>query len=306
MGISVQARLLNVALRLAGVKRFARAPEAEFERKLREGNRKRGYFMPTDARAHYEDCVVEGRYHCLRIQKEKKPSERAVLYFFGGGMLMDADKGDVDTARRLMKATGCDVWLLFYPLCLDHDIEENIKVAFECYRRMVKVYGAGNVSTCGCSSGGMLAMAVGLYNNALSAADRLPMPRHVVPISPGEVPLDPQERARMEALNPKDLMVDIAFMTRVEKFMRKGRDDIPHWMIHPSEGDFTGFPTVHFFYSEDECLYGALPNFAAALEKRGVPYEVYSRPGMIHCFPVIEFLPEGREAFDRVAEILRG
>ena len=40
---------------------------------------------------------------------------------------------------------------------------------------MIEIYGANNVSTCGFSSGGALALGIATYNNAQS--EKLPMPR---------------------------------------------------------------------------------------------------------------------------------
>ena len=50
-----------------------------------------------------------------------------------------------------MRDTGCDVWFPFYPLCVEHCITETYDMAYECYRRMIELYGGGNVSTCGFS-----------------------------------------------------------------------------------------------------------------------------------------------------------
>lgn len=76
-------------------------------------------------------------------------------------------------------------------------------------------------------------------------------------------------------------------------------------MIHPTLGDYSNFPKVTFFYSRDEILYGALPNFQKALEQEGIPYSVYSKPDMLHCWPLLTFLPEGRAAFRQVASVLK-
>ena len=51
---------------------------------------------------------------------------------------------------------------------------------------MVMLHGGGNVSTCGFSSGGALALGIAAHNSALGHP--LPQPRHIVAVSPGEVP----------------------------------------------------------------------------------------------------------------------
>ena len=101
--------------------------------------------------------------------------------------------------RKLSFETGCDVWFPFYPLCTEHCITESYAMVYECYRQMIERYGAGNVSTCGFSSGGALALGIAAHNNA--QPEPLPQPRHIVAVSPGEVPWNAAEKARMQALN---------------------------------------------------------------------------------------------------------
>ena len=64
--------------------------------------------------------------------------------------------------------------------------------------------------------GGALAIGIAAYNNTMK--EKLPMPRHIIAVSPGEVPWNDAERAVMQANNPKDMMVDYAFMEKVEKY----------------------------------------------------------------------------------------
>ena len=68
----------------------------------------------------------------------------------------------------------------------------------------------------------------------------------------------------MKALNERDVSIDYAFMVTVEKFMRHGCKNVPDYMLSGSRGDFTGVGDIHFFYSADEVLYGALPIFKEA------------------------------------------
>lgn len=55
-----------------------------------------------------------------------------------------------------------------------------------------------------------MAIGIAAHNNAKE--DKLPMPRHIAAVSPGEVPWNDEERRLMQELNPKDVMVDYAFM----------------------------------------------------------------------------------------------
>ncbi len=165
-------------------------------------------------------------------------------------MVIGPDKGDLPVMRKLCRETGCDVWFPFYPLCMEHCITETYAMVYECYRKMITLYGGGNVSTCGFSSGGALALGIAAHNNA--QPEPLPQPRHIVAVSPGEVPWNDAEKARMQALNERDVSIDYAFMVTVKKFMRHGCENVPDYMLSGSRGDFTGVGDIHFFYSADE------------------------------------------------------
>ena len=92
---------------------------------------------------------------------------------------------------------------------------------------MITLYGGGNVSTCGFSSGGALALGIAAHNNA--QPEPLPQPRHIVVVSPGEVPWNDAEKARMQALNERDVSIDYAFMVTVKKIMRHGCENVPDY-----------------------------------------------------------------------------
>ena len=300
--ISAFAALLRGAYRLSGAKKAFGLPEDEIKKVIEKQNRNRGVFTPTDRKAHYEMITVKG-FSCLIVRESPKPAERAILYFFGGGMVIGPDKGDLPVMRKLMRDTGCDVWFPFYPLCMEHCITETYDMVYACYRQMIGLYGGGNVSTCGFSSGGALALGIAAHNNAQS--EPLSQPRHIVAVSPGEVPWNDAERARMQALNDRDVAIDYAFMVTVEKFMRHGQDNVPDYMISGSRGDFSGVGDIHFFYSADEVLYGALPDFEEACRRAGVPYTAFARPKMVHCYCMLPYFKEAREDFGRIAAILK-
>ena len=168
---------------------------------------------------------------------------------------------------------------------------------------MIALYGGGNVSTCGFSSGGALALGIAAHNNA--QPEPLPQPRHIVAVSPGEVPWNDGEKSRMKALNERDVSIDYAFMVTVEKFMRHGCKDVPDYMLSGSRGDFTGVGDIHFFYSADEVLYGALPDFEEACKRTNVPYTVSARPKMVHCYCMLPIFKEAKEDFAKIVDILK-
>ena len=300
--MSFFASVLRAAYKLSGAKKAFTLPEDEILKVIEKQNRSRGVFTPKDHKAHYEMITVNG-FPCLIVRERPQPSKRAILYFFGGGMVIGPDRGDLPVMRKLAFDSGCDVWFPFYPLCTEHCITDTYAMAYECYRKMIGIYGGGNVSTCGFSSGGALALGVAAHNSAQGTP--LPQPRHIVAVSPGEVPWNDAEKARMQALNEKDVAIDYAFMVTVEKFMRHGQENVPDYMISGSCGDFSGVGDIHFIYSADEVLYGALPDFEEACRRANVPYTAFARPGMVHCYCMLPYFKEAREDFAKIAEIFR-
>ena len=300
--MSFFASVLRTAYKLSGAKKAFTLPEDEILKVIEKQNRSRGVFTPKDHKAHYEMITVNG-FPCLIVRERPQPSKRAILYFFGGGMVIGPDRGDLPVMRKLAFDSGCDVWFPFYPLCTEHCITDTYAMAYECYRKMIGIYGGGNISTCGFSSGGALALGIAAHNSALGTP--LPQPRHIVAVSPGEVPWNDAEKARMQALNEKDVAIDYAFMVTVEKFMRHGQDNVPDYMISGSRGDFSGVGDIHFIYSADEVLYGALPDFEEACRRANVPYTAFARPGMVHCYCMLPYFKEAREDFAKIAEIFR-
>lgn len=300
--MSPGAWLLRTAYKALGVKKAFALPEDEIMRIVQKSNRSRGFFMPSDKKAYYEKIMVNG-FPCLIVRERPEPSKRAVLYFFGGGMLIGPDKGDIPVIRKLCRETGADIWFPCYPLCDEHCITVTYDMAFECYRRMTELYGDGNVSTCGFSSGGALALGIASHNNALGRP--LPQPRHIVAVSPGEAPWNDDEKARMKALDQNDAAISYSFMELEEKMLRHGCQNVPDYMISGSRGDLSGAGDIHFFYSADEILYGALPDFEAACRRAGVPFDSFARPGMTHCYCRLPYFKEAKEDFARIAAILR-
>ena len=130
--MSIFASILRSVYKLSGAKKAFALPEDALRKEIEKQNRHRGVFTPTDRKAYYEMIAVNG-FPCLIVREHPKPSERAILYFFGGGMVIGPDKGDLPVMRKLCRETGCDVWFPFYPLCMEHCITETYAMVYECY-----------------------------------------------------------------------------------------------------------------------------------------------------------------------------
>ncbi|WP_215905147.1 alpha/beta hydrolase [Treponema phagedenis] len=232
----------------------------------------------------------------------------AGISLFGGGMITQPDKLDFSLSERIMEQTGKDVWFLFYPLCSeDVKIDKTYEVSFEAYKLMTETYKAENISVLGFSSGACLSLGIFLHNNALGRP--LPMAGKIISVSPGGLPDVSLEKnkevwEKLNALNHKDIVIDPTYF-KTAREITKGDADLPEYMLDGTVGDFSGFPKTYFYYGGNECLYAFAEYFKKAMEKYKAPYKIIVGEGMCHCYPLLRFFREGREAQDEIIELLK-
>ena len=139
-------KLTKAFVKAAKIKNSLIGTKEEVLAKAAKMNAKsRHFIMPTDNKAHYTDHLIQGQYHCLEINIEKKRRDKAILFVFGGGMILGSDKGDVGLSRKIAETTNSDVWFPYYPLCHEHDMLENVQMIYECYTKMLTFYKPENI-----------------------------------------------------------------------------------------------------------------------------------------------------------------
>ncbi|WP_277260880.1 alpha/beta hydrolase [Peptoniphilus lacrimalis] len=311
--MSLIYKIASTIVRLVGVKKMFLKNKKEILEYAKKENAK-AVFDLDKAKKKAErnnyflfDKDVMG-YRLLSYQKNKKPAEGVVFYLFGGGMITGPDKLDFSLAERIMKRTGKDVWFLFYPLCSeDVKVDTTYEVSFEAYRLMTETYRAENISVLGFSSGACISIGIFLHNNALGRP--LPMAGKIISVSPGgvlDLSLEENKEVweKVNALDHKDIIIDPTYF-KTAREIAKGDKDLPEYMLDGTKGDFTDFPKIYFYFGENECLYAFAGEFQKAMEKYHVPYEIIVGKGMCHCYPLVRFFREGREAQDEIIELLK-
>ena len=119
-------RLTKAVVRKADIRKSLVGTKEEVLAKAAKMNKGRSFVMPKDSKAHYTDHLIQEKYNCLEIDMQKKRSRNAVLFVFGGGMILGSDKGDVGLSRKIAQTVNADVWFPYYPLCHEHDMLENV------------------------------------------------------------------------------------------------------------------------------------------------------------------------------------
>ncbi|MGN0614995.1 alpha/beta hydrolase [Ruminococcus flavefaciens] len=284
---------------LVGTKEEVLAKAAKMNAKSRH------FIMPDDSKAHYTDHLIQEKYHCLEIDIEKKRRKKAVLFVFGGGMILGSDKGDVGLSRKIAETTNADVWFPYYPLCHEHDMLENVQMIFECYAKMLKFYKAENIVFLGFSSGGALILDLITYINELNdSGSSIPMPGMLIPISPGSIPVTETEKAEIQVLDKRDIMIPAEYMYTAHDIMCHDRD-IPEIYLATAHGDFRNAPMTHFYYGSAETLYAFAPSYAESYRKAGAKCIIHVGKGMHHCYALQYFIPGCKPAFNEVMRLIQ-
>jgi acetyl esterase/lipase len=242
-------KLTKTVVKAAKIKNSLIGTKEEVLAKAAKMNAKNRHFiMPTDNKAHYTDHLIQGQYHCVEIDIEKTRCKNAILFVFGGGMILGSDKGDIGLSRKIAEKTGSDVWFPYYPLCHEHDMLENVQMIFECYEKMLTFYKSENIVFLGFSSGGALILDLITYINELNDSGKdIPMPGLLIPISPGSVPVTEAEKSAIKALDERDIMIPAEYMYTAHDIMCHGKD-IPEIYLATAHGDFRNAPMTHFYY----------------------------------------------------------
>ena len=238
------------------------------------------------------------------IMKHRDRPSHANMFIIGGGMVSAPRPGSVKKALRFAKETGLDLYVPYYPLCTIHPLTKAYSMIYDTYLEMLKEYDADKISLLGSSSGGNLALGLAAYIN--ERGNEVPMPGHIMAVSPGTCAATDEEWQRMVELDSKDPVIPASYMKTAETIMRCGDDSVPGYMIYLQTADFTGCPKVTFMYGSDETLYAVAPSFKAAMKKYDVDYEMIVGEGMFHCYPVFpEICREAEEGWDQMVDIMK-
>lgn len=301
--MSIRFKIVKNIVKMMGFKKMFALPKDELLAKAKKSNKGRDFHMPKDKKYCYGDEVILNHYHCLKIGIQEKKTKKALLFLWGSAMIIGPDQGAIKTAISFGVRSGRDVWFPYYPLCTDYCVTETYNMLYETYRHMVAEYGADNIAILGFSAGGALAIGLCLHNNV--QPEPLPMPEVIIASSPGFIPVTEEEKADIQKLNKVDIMVDAALMKTICEIMKHGNENTPEYMLSGTLGDFTDLPMIHFYYGSDEVLSAAAKPYAKACEKYGAKYQMHFGKGMCHCYPMMTFCPEGKQANEEIATLLK-
>jgi monoterpene epsilon-lactone hydrolase len=268
-------------------------------------NERQVFKLPRNKRGiSYQDLQIHteiGSYHCLRMKKEGKMPNKAILYIGGGGGVYNYYQSQLVLARGLLKRVDAEIYYPFYPPSTQHPIKEAYRMIFETYKAMINAYSHEKTGVIGLSFGATAAMTIISWNNFYQA--NLPMPALTIGLSPGHVPANRSERESLEAYRGIDPYITVDLVETYGQINRGGQDLEP-WLIHTGHGDFRNAGKIRLYFGEKESLTYAAPIYRRSLEKAGADYKIHIEPGMPHCYGIGRLNKASRRTYDEYVGLI--
>lgn len=234
------------------------------------------------------------KIHRLRRRSDKKYSPKAVLFLPGGGGMERATILHYDTAMKIAKESGADVYIVHYPLAPKYNVRYALDWLEKLYMVLVKKYSDRNITFLGDSAGA---------NLIISLAGRVHIkPGKLIVISPACGLENGKNRNIRLAMEPFDPILNVEMNDIIcDNWCKDVPLDSPD--ISPEYVDYTGFPKMHLYYGEHELFYPHVINYIDILKVRGVTFQKTVKP-MCHDWAICRFFPEGRKAVKEMCDII--
>ncbi len=252
--------------------------------------------VPADAQITEVDA---GGVPALWVNAPGTGRDNAVVLLHGGGWCTGSAHGYREFGYRISKAADCRVLVVDYRLAPENPFPAALDDAVTAFRWARGQDGVRRVAFVGDSAGG------GLVVSALvSLRDRGdPAPSPSVVCSP-LVDLAGESASITERAHLDPLPV-AALVTAMGGAYLAGRQPKLTPLSSPLYADLHGLPALRVLVGTDEGLYDDSARLVAKINASGGRAELDVGEGLVHIWPVFNFLPEAVTSTEAIGEFLR-
>jgi len=296
-GLSLKYRFLKLFLRLIRFKEYFNASETEMIAKARKNMAKTKIPELSHSNINYE--VKEFHGEKVVYITHKQPTKKACLFIIGGGMLVHPRPNSVKKALEIAIESGRNMIVPYYPLCVDHTIDEVFDWIYALYKSILNTYNASDILVTGSSSGATLALGLASHINVMHKD--IEVPKRIYVSSPGQCFTDEELIRKGRILDKNDILLSITYMEIIDKIMTHG-ENVPEYMLYLEKGDYHGVEEVYLSYGSDEVLYAAYESIKNRLEECGVRVISEIGENLYHCYPFIPVVREAKPGWKNMLE----
>jgi acetyl esterase/lipase len=220
-------------------------------------------------------------------------AERLVIYLHGGAYVNEIRLPHISFCDRLAKKINACIFSPIYPLAPNHTYEETYEIVEKLYNHLLTT--GKPIIIMGDSAGGGFSAAFCEY---LAVKD-MPQPENLILISPW---VDMSMSGDYDDVE-YDPMLGIEGAREIGKAWA-GDLDTKDYKVSPLFGEVDKLPKTTIFVGTHEIIYPDIVEFYNKLHDNGVDAELIVGDEMSHVYPLYPMVPEAKEAFNRIVEIL--
>ncbi|UQS24787.1 alpha/beta hydrolase [Amycolatopsis thermalba] len=251
--------------------------------------------LPGDAEVEEVDA---GGAAAIWVSAPGTARDQVVVLVHGGGWCMGNAKGYREFGYRISASADARVLVVDYRLAPENPFPAPVDDVVAAYRWAREQEGVRRVALVGDSAGG------GLVVSALVKLrdDGGPLPNAAVVCSPlvdlaGEG-ASLTDRAHLDPLPAKTLVEAMGGAYR-------GGVDPKNPLASPLYADLSGLPPLRVLVGTDEGLHDDSVRLVDKVRAAGGEAELEIGEGLVHIWPIFNFLPEAQASTERIGEFLR-
>ncbi len=243
----------------------------------------------------YKSAVVAGVESIWALPVGADTS-KVILYTHGGGFAVGSAASHRKLAGHLAKQLGVTALAIDYRRAPEHPFPAQLEDATAVYCELLeRGFKAQNITTCGDSAGGNLAIATALKLRD----DGTALPGAVIAFSPW---LDMQHIGQtLQTNHATDALVSKAILEGMSGMFLGESGSRTNPLANPLKANYQGFTRLYIAVSSAETLFDNATDLAQLARAAGVDVTLSVVDGMQHIFPILA--GRAREADAEISRI---
>ncbi|WP_407430794.1 alpha/beta hydrolase [Methanobrevibacter sp.] len=227
------------------------------------------------------------------IFNEKDDTDCMIIYLHGGIYVNEIRLPHIIFCDKIAKKVNACVFTPIYPLAPNHTYEETYRIVEKLYNYLLTK--DKPIIIMGDSAGGGLSAAFCEYLSANNISE----PKNLILISPW---VDVSMSGDYDSVE-FDPMLGVDGLREMGEIWA-GDLDPKDYKVSPLFGEVNKLPKTTIFVGTHEIFYSDVVKFYKKLKDNGIDVELVIGEKMNHVYPLYPLVPESKEAFNKIVEIL--